>query len=1373
MRIPGQPLSRRHLLRYRGAVGVAVALSSAALLSTPAAALAARAHAFSFSLGSAGTGPGQLDLRPSGSVEPGGPIETGSAVAVSDQSGDVFIADTGNRRVDEFEPEGPVQAPSGYRFLRAWGWGVTDGTAALQVCTTTCKAGLSGSEPGEFETPTYIAVDNSEAGASKGDIYIGDTATNLVTKFTNAGGLVATWGNNGENKTSHERTEPNGQLRMSSLPAEHRTQLYGIAVDHAGDLWGFFLNSQFFSFDQAGALMSECQATISDSAGVGGIAVGDGLYFLSGFGRVRHVEFGCGDTLAVGLESASHASGLALDGSDGDVYADHEGEVIEDIPSACVPSQAGCAASQLFGEEQLSGAAGLAVNPGPGLVYVANAGTGLEAGRQDRIVVYKVSVEATTGEAEEVHAHSAVLHGSVNPEGAELESCRFEYGETESYGSSAKCAESPSDIGSGNSSVPVHAEITGLDGGKTYHFRLHAVNGTVGVYGDDKPFTTSATAQVGEVSATEVTGSSALLSAHVNPGGAEGAHYHFEYGPCKTAGECPASPYTMNVPVPDATIAAGAGNVAVSQRIEGLAAGTTYHFRIVVEDANGLATPQREGTFVFEPAPPACGTSRLALDAALVDCRAYELVTPPDKNGALIDNGVFLNPPVLARDGSRVLSNSVQCFHAPPSCVGIRQTEGATYSFGRTATGWATESLAAPADRGSTMLTENADTGSVLYALAGTSAAPEEFYAREADGTLESIGPVAEPPISGVAEVYAGVLDVTGDLSRVVYQGGLGRLWPSLEGKAVGAATYEYTGRGRSQPVLVGVTGTAGSTSLISACGTELGGGGASHSRYNSLAADGRTVWFTAAACSGGGTGVNVGVKVPAAELYERVEQEHAMETVLASGPAPAPECDAACQAQSPGDAAYQGASSDGSRVFFTSTQQLTDSAGEDRHAGDTSKREGCVFTASTASGCNLYEFVCPNHCENISEKRLVDVSAGDSSGLGPRVQGVIAIPPTGSDVYFIARGVLTERANKGGQEPVPGGENLYVYREGHLSFIATLASSDSPEWLEHGGIGVANVTSDGRVLVFTSHRGLTPDATSGEGPAQVYRYDAETEQLARVSVGVQGFNDNGNAPVADARIVKAQEDFIAGDGPGRSDPSVSENGSYVFFESPTGLTPGALNDQHVTGNPAVLAENVYEWAADGSQLSGSAVPCAQPGGCVSLISDGRDLNEGSGAHENTSAVELLGTDETGSNVFFWTADQLVGQDTDSQLDLYDARVNGGFAEPAAPPECEPGETLAGGACRAAGSTPPAPATLASAVFAGAGNLTPPAIVTATVKPPPAPMTRARKLAAALGACRRDKQKARRVKCEKQAKQRYGPVKAKGKHSKPSTKDRR
>ena len=76
-------------------------------------------------------------------------------------------------------------------------------------------------------------------------------------------------------------------------------------------------------------------------------------------------------------------------------------------------------------------------------------------------------------------------------------------------------------------------------------------------------------------------------------------------------------------------------------------------------------------------------------------------------------------------------------------------------------------------------------------------------------------------------------------------------------------------------------------------------------------------------------------------------------------------------------------------------------------------------------------------------------MSAGDTSGLGPQVQGVVAISPDGSHVYFVAQGVLTTTANGQGQTATAGANNLYVferdaaYPDGWTSFIATLPGAD------------------------------------------------------------------------------------------------------------------------------------------------------------------------------------------------------------------------------------------------------------------------------------------------------------------------------------------
>ena len=68
----------------------------------------------------------------------------------------------------------------------------------------------------------------------------------------------------------------------------------------------------------------------------------------------------------------------------------------------------------------------------------------------------------------------ATVSGSVNPSGGEVTSCAIEFGTTTAYGNVAPCA--PSAVGNGESFVPIGANLTGLQPGTTYHYRLTATN---------------------------------------------------------------------------------------------------------------------------------------------------------------------------------------------------------------------------------------------------------------------------------------------------------------------------------------------------------------------------------------------------------------------------------------------------------------------------------------------------------------------------------------------------------------------------------------------------------------------------------------------------------------------------------------------------------------------------------------------------------------------------------------------------------------------------------------------------------------------------------------------------------------------------------
>ncbi len=259
--------------------------------------------------------------------------------------------------------------------------------------------------------------------------------------------------------------------------------------------------------------------------------------------------------------------------------------------------------------------------------------------------------------------------------------------------------------------------------------------------------------------------------------------------------------------------------------------------------------------------------------------------------------------------------------------------------------------------------------------------------------------------------------------------------------------------------------------------------------------------------------------------------------------------------------------------------------------------------------------------------------------------------------------------------------------------------SQNAFEWTH--GLELANVTPDGRFLVFLSHGALTGDDTRPDRggnfatpPAQVYRYDSQTGAMVRISIGEHGFNDDGNSGALDAGIAPAKVAFNLGVGPARANPTVSADGEYVFFESPVALAAGALNEVEVPYFPGLkaFAENVYEYHD----------------GTVSLISDGRDTSPKSIVLGIPSSTRLLGSSESGADVFFATDDALTAQDVDTQRDYYDARICTG-AEPCFTPPSASASVCEGEACQGSPSVPPAlSAPSSSLTFSGAGNLAPP-----------------------------------------------------------------
>jgi hypothetical protein len=363
--------------------------------------------------------------------------------------------------------------------------------------------------------------------------------------------------------------------------------------------------------------------------------------------------------------------------------------------------------------------------------------------------------------------------------------------------------------------------------------------------------------------------------------------------------------------------------------------------------------------------------------AGLPDCRAYEMVTPSNKNGAAVE---YPAEPTVAADGSSLAGRSWEAFGGS---VGGEVTDGDFYRFTRGASGWVTAAL-------------NPEDGRLLSLGVGDSvwgpaerehpASANRLRLRAADGSLSEIGPGEGYPevvdVGGIsflpgaaAEAVNGVL-LTADKDALP--------WP-FDSTVSGGSLYEYRGTGNTAPTLVGVSGGVGSTALISQCGTTTGG-------QNVMSEDGSVVFFTAVGADSSDCG---GTEPPVNELFARIDEER---TVAISEPSVV-DC-SSCDTGTPVDASFRGASADGSKVFFTTTQPLLGS--------DTSE--------------NLYEY---DFDPPAGQPKVVRVSAGDGSVSGPvaEVQGVTNVSEDGSHVYFIARGVLTTAANSAGERAQEGGE--------------------------------------------------------------------------------------------------------------------------------------------------------------------------------------------------------------------------------------------------------------------------------------------------------------------------------------------------------------
>jgi hypothetical protein len=293
-----------------------------------------------------------------------------------------------------------------------------------------------------------------------------------------------------------------------------------------------------------------------------------------------------------------------------------------------------------------------------------------------------------------------------------------------------------------------------------------------------------------------------------------------------------------------------------------------------------------------------------------------------------------------------------------------------------------------------------------------------------------------------------------------------------------------------------------------------------------------------------------------------------------------------------------------------------------------------------------------------------------------------------GGTAYFVSPSVLTgEEENPNGATAQAGEDNLYLSREGELSFVGTVTKRDvegelgakqqidglglwTSSLIEGPGLDPSRTTPDGGVLLFESRAGLAGYDPTGH--AEVYRYDSVDNELECLSCIPTGEPASGEASLQSVSQAQgAQEPFSAF----AMVENLRSDGHRAFFQSTEPLVVGDTDG----------LQDVYEWEAEGV---GS---CKRPGGCLYLISSG-----------HSERIDYLyAVSGTGDDVFFRSSDLLLPADSDETPSIYDARVDGGFPE-AVRKVCQ------GEGCRPTLTQPPSLPTPGIRPSGESGNWVPP-----------------------------------------------------------------
>jgi hypothetical protein len=669
------------------------------------------------------------------------------------------------------------------------------------------------------------------------------------------------------------------------------------------------------------------------------------------------------------------------------------------------------------------------------------------------------------------------------------------------------------------------------------------------------------------VAAANVTENEAELQAEINPGNLQ-TTYTFEY---TTQQRFEDEGFVGAVIVDSGQIPAANVDVEASANATGLEDGVRYRFRVVATNDEG--SDEAQGSFATYPHPPlqsaSCGNQllRTGLSALLPDCRAYELVTPPDTNGrAPAGTGhelQFTNRQVSPA-GDKIP------FKVEGGSLGGTEVTGSylgdPYLSTRGPDGWSTAPIG--------------PTGAEAQAVTPGGTSPDQGYSF---WIAEGGGPATD---EGSAVSYVRYPD---GHSEILGQGSIG-----TDREAVGLLISE------NGTHIIFATGNAASASTA--------------------------VQLEPNAAPSGNQAI-----------YDHTPDGTTQVVSLLPGDAPLGQ-----------SAVYQGASLDGEGVAFavgtgTETLYLRYQNSETYEIG-----EGVDF-AGVAEGGNRIFYV------EDGQLWRFDAATGErklfSTGAVAPVT-TVNVSADGSAAYFVSSEVLTVAPNPNDDVAAAGEENLYLSKEGAISFVGTVTELDVVGeegvlekveglglWVNAvgspttGRLGVdpSRTTPDGSVLLFRSRAALTD--YDPEDHAQIYRYDSVTDELQCLSCNPTEAPATGHATLQSERREGFPLFF-----PQAWLDNLRADGRRAFFESPEPLVTGDNDGK----------QDVYEWEAQGV---GS---CTRPEGCVYLISSGHSARND----------YLWAVSKSGNDVFFITNDRLLPRDADETPSIYDARVGGGFPEP-------------------------------------------------------------------------------------------------------------